>query len=844
MEVLRMTSAIINDSFLYWGKTGDDSWHPLIYHSLDTVTVGQRWLNKSPALRRALRTDRHLAWILFFLFLHDLGKADIRFQAKAPNLLRKLYPAQDLTDLPKIQSREYPHGAAGLQWFDRDRQMTYSDIPHFWMRAVAAHHGSLQIGSLRNVSRSYAPPLWQQRDQETRQILISLARELFLPDTDEQWPGEDPPDGLYGFCSVCDWIASNETWFPHCPADREPQDYLQSRLEAADRALSACGLVHTRSGRYGMAGLFPSRPPRGIQKVASSDPEIAAPLLAVMEAPTGSGKTEAALSLASQWLAEDRADSILFALPTQATANAMFDRLQKVAPLLFPDAVNVVLAHGKSRFNRGFQSLVERGSSAPPEDGAAQCSHWLTAGKKRALLGQIGVCTLDQVLLSSLPVRHSFVRSFAISRSVLIVDEVHAYDSYMNGLMDDVLEQHRKAGGCAILLSATLQARRLQELLRNWNGKDPSPASPAPYPLFSLATAEENRFLIPGDPTPERTVHIDVHRGQEALPDESVYDRIITEAAQGQTVAVICNLVDHAQAVAEKLREKAKVPVDLFHARYTFKDRSRIEESVMKNYGPDRRAGQGRILVATQVAEQSLDLDFDFMVSQLCPADILFQRLGRLHRHSALHDGAPPRALILTPPEDDFGLHRLIYDNAALLWRTRHLLEGTSSIRFPQAYREWIEIVYGDSPCDGEPHNISAAHEDWQNRQQGRNFAAHILSQSALDLSDTDENTAGLTRDGETSLTVLPYDGRSQNLLDDAGTALDSIRPDPSSHEVVYLQSITVPASWKKYLAKLENIDGFHLLPVTTEGEGWSASTPLALRYSPERGLERVRRKG
>lgn len=830
-------------ALLYWGKTGEGSWHPLIYHSLDTVAVGQRWLEKSPALRRALRTDRPFAWILFFLFLHDLGKADIRFQAKAPDLLQKIHPTEELNNLKKIQSRDYRHGPAGLQWFDRDRGMIYSDIPHLWMRAVAAHHGSLQIGSHQNLSRPYAPLLWQERDQKTRQALITLARGLFLPDTGEDWPDEEPPDGLYGLCSVCDWIASNETWFPHCPATLSPQDYLPSRLEAADRALTECGLVRSRSGLYGMSGLFPSRSPRGIQKIASSDSGIAAPLLAVMEAPTGSGKTEAALSLASQWLAEDRADSVLFALPTQATANAMFDRLQKVAPLLFPESANVVLAHGKSRFNRGFQSLVEGGSSAPAEDGAAQCSKWLTAGKKRALLGQLGVCTLDQILLSALPVRHGFVRSFAISRSVLIVDEVHAYDSYMNGLMDDVLEQHRKAGGCAILLSATLQARRLQELLRNWNGKEVSPGDPAPYPLLSLATAEESRFFGPDDPTPERTVHIDVHRGQEALPNESVYDRILAEAAQGQAVSVICNLVDHAQAVAEKLRERAKVPVDLFHARYTFEDRSRIEESVVKNYGPDRTAGQGRILVATQVAEQSLDLDFDFMVSQLCPVDILFQRLGRLHRHSALHVNGLPRALVLAPPEDDFGLHCLIYDNAALLWRTRRLLEGTASILFPRAYREWIEIVYGESPCDGEPPSVSAAHEDWQNRQQGRNFAAHILSGSALDLSDTDENTAGLTRDGETSLTLLPYDGRSQNLLDDAGTALDSIRHDPSSHEVVHLQSIAVPASWKKYLAKLENIDGFHLLPVTTEGEGWSASVPLALRYSPERGLERVRRK-
>ncbi|PIE54091.1 MAG: hypothetical protein CSA35_07965 [Dethiosulfovibrio peptidovorans] len=836
----------------YWGKADGFSWHSLVAHSLDVAMVGKRWLELSSSMSRCVLcgSQEAVEWILYFLYLHDLGKADLRFQLKRKDLMNHIWSYDEMIGVEKVvQDGPYSHGAAGLRLFDNDRKMgDFADSLHSWMKAVCAHHGAMPEERVR-VAR-YGTPEWEERDCCARSQMITLGKDLFLDGISSDFPPEkEPPDTLYGFCSVCDWIGSNSLWFPHDhdnldePSVGGIENYMGDRLNRAEYALRECGLISMKSGIHGMAGLYHDWTPRGIQTFQVSPPEASAPLLAVMEAPTGSGKTEAALSLASQWLAEDRADSIIFALPTQATANAMFDRLQRVATRLFPESPNVILAHGRSRFNRGFQGLVDRGANRrSSDDGLAQCSRWLASGKKKALLGQVGICTLDQVLLSVLPVRHGFVRSLGIARSVLIVDEVHAYDSYMNGLMDEVLSAQRKAGGCVILLSATLQSQRLQSLIRLWNGGDVHFSASAPYPLVTFAQSTSTYYLEPDDRPPKKTVRVETVSSADALPDQAILERICQEAKGGKVVAVICNVVDHAQKIWGQIKRMVpeSVLLDIFHARYAFEDRASIESHVMRRYGPEREAAQGAILVATQVVEQSLDLDFDLMITQLSPVDLLFQRIGRLHRHEKLHQGDElPSVIVLAPEGDEFGLHGVVYKNDALLWRTRALLQNVSSITFPDAYRTWIEAVYGDG-LSGEPKDITREHEEWQLDQEGRSLAAHGIAQSAVDLSDTDPRVALMTRDGEMAVTVLPYDGKTDTLLDKERTPLASVAENPSSFEVVHLQTISVPSGWGKLLNGLKKEEGIFFLPVVYGEEGWSVDSPMSLRYTAEAGLERV----
>ena len=349
----------------------------------------------------------------------------------------------------------------------------------------------------------------------------------------------------------------------------------------------------------------------------------------------------------------------------------------------------MVLAHGKRGFNEAFQRLVDSGQKdnrPRQKEASVQCAAWLANSRKRVFLGQIGVCTVDQVLLSVLPVRHKFVRGFGLNKSVLIVDEVHAYDAYMHGLLGEVLRRQKATGGSAILLSATLPAGVRAKLLEAWES---SGVDDAPYPALWHATQGAAACAtVPDEHRPERReVITECLKLPGAFPNDDVIERIIAAAESGARVAVVMNLVDDAQRLARLLRDKTTVDVDVFHARYRFMDRQTKEKATIDYYGRNAVRDKGRIIVATQVVEQSLDLDFDWMLTQICPVDLLFQRLGRLHRHQREHRPAGfelPRCTVLSVEGEDYGLHKLIYGNTRVLWRTERLLAGADMIVFPE----------------------------------------------------------------------------------------------------------------------------------------------------------------
>lgn len=624
---------------VYWAKTYQDkSWRHLWMHGLDVAAVGQAWISNSNAIVQSLTCAATpnfkfeiLAIVLFFLFIHDLGKADTRFQFKVPELAKLLRPH---AKHPRLEVNHYDHGGGGLFWFKNDFGIEYdTDNLVKWMLSACSHHGSRVDPSKTRPGNTIHPDDMEE-DRNYRKYLYNIAEELFLNPNGFTLMdcNHAPPHTFAGFCSVCDWIGSNELFFPSLPEDATPAEYYQQRKQDAQHALASIGLVIEKTHLTGMSGIFPELMPRGVQTL---DPGNAsrAEGLHIIEAPTGSGKTEAALALASYLLAEDKADSIIFALPTQATSNALLERLEKVAPLLFRDGVNVVLAHGKSRFSHRLKALIKAGTGLDANDARVQCSQWIAQSRKRVFLGQIGVCTLDQVLMSTLPVRHHFVRRFGIGRSVLIIDEIHAYDSYMSGLLKYVLEAQMNACGNVILLSATLDSRRRRELIRIWGGIEDDIAG-----TYPLVTRVHHGVVTNAELEPEyfpeiRIVEVDTRITSEAFPDNFILENALRRAYEGQCVAIVVNVVDHAQRVANALKSMTRdIPVDIFHSRFAFHDRDTIEQFVLKTYGKNRNSATGRILVATQVVEQSLNLDFDYLVTQICPVDLLFQRIGRLHR--------------------------------------------------------------------------------------------------------------------------------------------------------------------------------------------------------------------
>ncbi|MBL3600101.1 MAG: CRISPR-associated helicase/endonuclease Cas3 [gamma proteobacterium endosymbiont of Lamellibrachia anaximandri] len=826
--------------YRYWGKASKEyakevSFHLLPYHCLDVAAVAAEWWAASPALRHLLckATDRDesttQAWVLYFITLHDFGKLDIRFQLKSPATLQVLQPGFNPDDADTDPS--YYHGQEGYSWFVRDAghwKLTPERLDQWkpWLQAVTGHHGSLPRG-ISDTTPDAEKAIIEQ-DVKARLEFITDMAEFFLTPAGLSLKDTPPlaPDLLAGFCSISDWLGSDEEKFPYCQQQHTLKQYWQRRLKRAHSAIHDSGLIGKPLSKGGMAALYPNYHPRQVQTLIEKIP--CKPGITLIEAPTGSGKTEAALAYAANLLANGTGEAIIFALPTQATANAMFKRLQNIAKILFPSGNNLLLAHGRAKYHPGFSALKDAAGKTAQgdEEAVTQCVEWLGASRKRAFLGQIGVCTIDQVFLSVLPVRHQFVRAFGVRKAVLIIDEVHAYDAYMYGLLVSVLQGQQQNGGSAILLSATLPAWQ-KALLLGYESDNKSEQQPYPLIIYCESGKQPETYPIEDETQypPLRLVETTCRSTADMLPDNALVSDIIHAAESGALVAVICNLVADAQQLAKHLQGQCKTAtVDLFHSRFRFTDRQQIELEVLHHYGHDADHRLGRILVATQVIEQSLDLDFDWMITQLSPVDLLFQRIGRLHRHE--RELRPPghevpRCTILIPEGTDYELHELIYGYRRILWRTQMLLEDQPQIEFPASYRDWIEQVYQAEPWEDEPRQITDEANDFLIEQDGNFYTGKQLANvAAKPLPDTEGAAGRLTRDGEMSLTVVlatKVDGEWRTLEGGPFETLEDWQKD----EAIDLNSLGVPNSWRKYLPPADEQGRHWLLMYKNEDGIW-----------------------
>jgi len=834
----------------YWGKADkDDRYHLLPYHCLDVAAVANCWWQQDFPLQQTFQHAIKIepaqirAWLLFFITLHDLGKFDVRFQLKARKVALKLQPL--FAKANQSSSCKFYHGVWSYSWFEIERiKYGFENYSHEheldWMLPVASHHG-IQIDA-EKPSTKFAAPTVIQYDSQARQQWVAELRELFLAPVGIQ-TGDEPPKLsqsvqhlLAGFCSISDWIGSNQDYFPYdSDSDKNLADYLKSRHPNAKKAIQDFGL-YCKPIQHGGMHIFPEiETPRGVQTLVDNFPLKTG--LTLIEAPTGSGKTEAALAYASRLLAAGLADSIIFALPTQTTANAMLERIEAVASKLFPKGNNIVLAHGKAKFNPNFKRFKENGKSIQgKEEAITQCSEWLGKSRKRVFLGQIGVCTVDQVLMSVLPMRHNFVRSFSIQKSILIIDEIHAYDAYMYGLIERVLEA--QVGGSVILLSATLPSHQKQQLFKAWKFHG------EPTNTYPLVSHVSNKFIsfAPTEKPESRSVSFTLEITENMLPSELLLNQALETANKGAKVAIICNLVHDAQNIWQQLKQlnqNITLPIQLFHSRFRFCDRQKIETSICKQYGK-KSIAQGQILVATQVVEQSLDLDFDWMITQLCPVDSLFQRLGRLHRHEnkfRVIGFEQPACTVLIPEGEYPKGQQFIYGDTRVLWRTQKLLEQNKIANFPEVYRDWIEFVYQEGLRD-EPDVIKQQYVKFEMEQEAKRICARNLAKEDTILSDSDDNVARLTRDGEMSLNVV--------LTIECNEFLDGISfkelDDWQWWEALGLQAIPVPHSWNTLieLDKLRGDEKHYFLRMRECEDGSWVDESQNFIYSDDLGLKKV----
>jgi CRISPR-associated endonuclease/helicase Cas3 len=732
--------------FKYWGKAKSNpsqvsvDYHLLPYHCLDVAAVADAWLTHSKVLLKQISQQidkpeaETRAIILFFVLLHDLGKFDARFQNFVEPIRLKLQG-----DEYEVEPEKYSHGSYGYLHFRREYDSNQA------MKAVAGHHGYC------DTSIDFFEP---DADEELIELDI-LARKEWI-EFCLQWLGlnEIPDVGeiamLAGLCSVADWIGSSITNFTTDP-NLNMDDYYQQTLLKATEALIESGMVANLKGA-GFEFLFEDYRPRGIQTLIPQLPlEVG---LTIVESDTGSGKTEFALAYASLLIEQGLADGVVFGLPTQATANGLFDRIGDAAEKLFPDST-VTLAHSKAKYLLKDKYLV------PDENG------FLHQSSKRAFLGSMSVATVDQILMGVLGIKHQFVRSFGTRKSVLILDEIHSFDAYMYGLIEQVLKGQHQAFSSVILLSATLPKSLKNKLLQPYGGAGVSDT----YPLITHTNMKNltTEFTLTNATEP-KNISIETWRSDNLLPNTSQQQKLIKWAEEGAMVGVICNTVNDAQQFYSLLQaHSATIDIDLFHARFTYADRAKIERQVLNTYGK-KSTRQGRILVATQVVEQSLDLDFDVMISQIAPIEFLMQRMGRLWRHDRLNTELAERSsaiktpnfITLLPNEEvtDWKTHYqgsgFVYSNIRLLYRTEQYLQQHQILSFPDCYREAIEYAHHETELSGEPIEFIKLYQEYTQAQEGVLYAAKMNSNlDSKPLNDVDPRCALLTRDGEMSGTVV-----------------------------------------------------------------------------------------
>jgi CRISPR-associated endonuclease/helicase Cas3 len=471
---------------------------------------------------------------------------------------------------------------------------------------------------------------------------------------------------------VADWIASNPELFPYFPEDEARSG--EERIARAWRELELprpwVALAPPAEPEELFARRF--RLPAGaavrpVQVAAVRTAQaMDAPGMLLIEAPMGEGKTEAALAVAEVFAAKAGAGGVFVALPTMATGNAMFPRLLEWLHRL-PDARNrasgshsVYLAHSKAALNSDYAKLMGRGRRvvdvARDEDRPRRdrlpaelvAHHWLR-GRKKGMLSSFVVGTIDQLLFAGLKSRHLALRHLALAGKVVVIDEAHAYDTYMNSYLDRVLHWLGRYGVPVVVLSATLPAGRRRELAAAYaaavdppdGGVDFAPVGEAHgYPLLTAVEPGAKPRLI--EPAASgRGVEVALEPMDDDL--RTLADRLTGELADGGCALVVRNTVDRVHEAATELRERfGEDRVTVAHARFLDLDRAENDELLLARFGPPAKvdaAGLGRptfpghIVVASQVAEQSLDIDFDVLVTDLCPVDLLLQRIGRLHRH-------------------------------------------------------------------------------------------------------------------------------------------------------------------------------------------------------------------
>lgn len=807
-----------------WAKTGRDEvgcvthWLPLHEHLADTAAVAgllvDRWV--SPQVVRRIARDfdgdaddvRRLA--VWLAAVHDVGKASPAFAVKNSTLAdaMRLYGLIAAPALAKDLSRSaVSHQLVGqvavVDWLVSELAFPRRVAAMQWAAIVGSHHGvppspgaSLLVGDHAYLSGVGA---WA----EARNAILTWAADMVgglgaLRPYASVALSRPSQVLLTAIVIIADWIASNAAYFPldalhtaNQPPRAPDPARTARRAEIGWRALDlparwapqplGSDIDTVFAARFDRAGM----PARAVQVAAvEAAQKMPRTAMVIVEAPMGEGKTEAALLAAEVLAARSGADGCFVALPTRATSDAMFGRVHRWMEVLpgLPPQASVTLAHGTASLNDTFDGLLRGGNVACVGDGddEAPIAHYWLRGRKKGPLAQFVIGTIDQVLFAGLKSRHLMLRHLALAGKVVIIDEVHAYDVYMSVYLDRVLHWLGAYGVPVVLLSATLPPTRRALLLRAYEsglgelelGPDVDPGYPA-----VLATGLAPRAVAAST----STTSVIIEKCADGLDELVALLRF--RLGDGGCAVVVRNTVTRVQETADRLIEEfGGENVTVNHSRFLACDRARTDRELLRRFGPpgkDSERPERHIVVASQVVEQSLDVDFDLMVTDLAPVDLVLQRIGRLHRHE--RDRKPllrDARCVLVGVEDWCGApvravagSRRVYSEHTLL-RSAALLRERNTIELPGDIAPLVQHGYSTQPL-GPPDwqtamdRARAADEaaTAQRRERAKDFLlaeaggakTTMLGWVDAGVGDADDDPRGVAqvRDGDESLEAL-----------------------------------------------------------------------------------------
>lgn len=761
----------------YWGKYDGESndYHALVHHSADVAACLEALLEQ-PNIRNSLArsggldslTSGQASRLAAITFLHDLGKIAMGFQCQIVTPLPRGSPAKKGHILPIFSClfsgdeadswlAEALDAQALALWDDREGE-TIQEL----LAAALAHHGAPVSINIVGEPNEYRRQWLALEHLDPAHEASRFGRYL------RQWfphaflHGHEPlpqttafQHAYAGLVSLADWIGSDSQFFPFHSAINE-NHIAVARLRATD-ALKSIGLdIQAQRARFEgtptSQHLFQFEALRPLQQATFDAPNENKIL--ILEAETGAGKTEAALMRFAKLYEAGEVDSLYFAVPTRAAAVQLHRRISDFCRQLFPAelgpqpvlAVPGYIQAGDVTGKRLPGFVVEWDDSP---DKKALIARWAAEHHKRYLAAQIAVGTVDQVMLSAMPVKHAHLRAAALSRSLLVIDELHASDHYMQEIIERVVKQHTALGSHVLMMSATLTASARERWLlgQRQSATSLDSAIAVQYPCISYR--EHQTLCVQSIAQTNNQKEISVSLTANDLDEISSLAWSATRS--GARVLIIRNTVNGAVELLQKLKADAQSDTDklfningvvtLHHSRFAAEDRKRLDAAAEAWLGKDRPIG-GAIVVGTQTLEQSLDIDADLLITDLCPVDVLLQRMGRLHRHTRDNrptDYCQAKAVVISPHNSDLsglleksesglGPKSHVYGDLIALQATLDLLNSRPLWRIPEMNRSLIEGALHPTVR----HQVLDLHDhDWKTADQQRNGSETADAQSA-----------------------------------------------------------------------------------------------------------------